>query len=72
MKDKKNTGILYNIGAVIIGLIISACLLLFMHVNPISVCGETLRKIVTDQYNLGEIIVKSTPLIFTFPLMLGR
>ena len=65
MKAKKNTGVLYNIGAVVVGLIISACLLLFMHVNPISVCTETLTKIVTDRYNIGEIIVKSTPLIFT-------
>ena len=28
-------------------------------------CGQALGKIVTDQYNLGEILVKATPLIFT-------
>ena len=36
-----------------------------MGVNPIAVCGQTLSKIVTDRYNLGEILVKATPLIFT-------
>lgn len=64
MKLKSNA-ILYNIAAVAIGLIISASLLLFMGVNPITVCGQTLSKIVTDRYNLGEILVKATPLIFT-------
>ncbi len=64
MKLKSNA-ILYNIAAVAIGLVISASLLLFMGVNPIAVCGQTLSKIVTDRYNLGEILVKATPLIFT-------
>ena len=36
-----------------------------MKVNPLDVCGQALGKIVTDQYNLGEILVKATPLIFT-------
>ena len=64
MKLKSNA-LLYNVAAVIIGLVISASLLLFMGVNPIEVCGQTLSKIVTDRYNLGEILVKATPLIFT-------
>lgn len=64
MKLKVNT-LLYNVGAVVIGLLISAVLLLFMGVNPINVCGQTLGKIVTDRYNLGEILVKATPLVFT-------
>lgn len=55
----------YNITAVVIGLVISGLLLLFMKVNPLDVCGQALGKIVTDQYNLGEILVKATPLIFT-------
>ena len=59
MKSKVNT-LLYNVGAVVIGLLISAALLLFMGVNPINVCGQTLGKIVTDRYNLGEILVKAT------------
>lgn len=64
MRSKSNV-LLYNITAVVIGLVISGLLLLFMKVNPLDVCGQALRKIVTDQYNLGEILVKATPLIFT-------
>lgn len=64
MKSKSNV-LLYNIAAVVIGLIISGLLLLFMKVNPLDVCGQALSKIVTDKYNLGEILVKATPLIFT-------
>ncbi|MBQ0059928.1 MAG: ABC transporter permease [Lachnospiraceae bacterium] len=64
MKSRANI-LLYNIGAVIIGLIISAILLLFMKVNPLDVCGQALGKIVSDKYNLGEVLVKATPLIFT-------
>ena len=62
---KKINVLLYNSGAVIVGLLVSACLLLFMDVNPVEVCGQTLSKIVTDKYNLGEVLVKATPLIFT-------
>lgn len=64
MRSKSNV-LLYNITAVVIGLVISGFLLLFMKVNPLDVCGQALGKIVTDQYNLGEILVKATPLIFT-------
>ena len=48
-----------------VGLVISACLLLFLGVDPISVCGQTLGKILSDKYNVGEVLVKATPLIFT-------
>lgn len=64
MRSKSNV-LLYNITAVVIGLVISGLLLLFMKVNPLDVCGQALGKIVNDQYNLGEILVKATPLIFT-------
>lgn len=64
MRTKSNV-LLYNITAVVIGLVISGLLLLFMKVNPLDVCGQALGKIITDQYNLGEILVKATPLIFT-------
>lgn len=64
MRSKSNV-LLYNITAVVIGLVISGLLLLFMKVNPLDVCGQALGKIVTDQYNMGEILVKATPLIFT-------
>lgn len=64
MKERLNT-LLYNGGAVVVGLLISMCMLLFMGLNPLEVCGQTLSKIVTDKYNLGEVLVKATPLIFT-------
>ena len=64
MRSKSNV-LLYNITTVVIGLVISGLLLLFMKVNPLDVCGQALGKIITDQYNLGEILVKATPLIFT-------
>lgn len=63
-KSTANT-LLYNIGAVVIGLIISACLLFFMKVNPLDIIGQTLGKIFGDKYNMGEVLVKATPLIFT-------
>lgn len=64
MNGKTNI-LLYNVGAVVVGLIISAGMLLFMNINPIAVIGEAGRKILTDRYTLGEILVKATPLIFT-------
>ena len=67
MKNWKNNigGILFNIGAVAVGLVISALLLFFMNVDPIDIIGQTLGKIFGDKYNMGEILVKATPLIFT-------
>ena len=46
MKDKLQM-LAYNIGAVLIGLVISGCMLLFMKVNPLAVCrsvGENLLR----------------------------
>lgn len=67
MKKWKSTGnvLLFNFGAVLIGLVISALLLYFMKVNPAAIIGQTLGKIFGDKYNMGEILVKATPLIFT-------
>ena len=64
MKGKFNV-LFYNIGAVVVGLIISASMLLFMGVNPLAISGEAIRKIFMDHYTTGEILVKATPLIFT-------
>lgn len=57
--------ILYNSIAVIIGLLISTGLLAFMKINPFDIVARTLSKIFADKYNIGEIFVKATPLIFT-------
>lgn len=67
MKKWKSTVnvLLFNFGAVLIGLVISALLLYFMKVNPAAIIGQTLGKIFGDKYNMGEILVKATPLIFT-------
>ncbi len=65
MKQKYLDVLLFNVGAVIVGLVISASMLLFMKINPAEVYTAAFLKIVTDQYTLGEVLVKSTPLIFT-------
>lgn len=63
---KKRLGVpLYNIGAVLVGLVISASLLLFLKLNPIEVVALAVKKITSDGYTMGEILVKATPLIFT-------
>ncbi len=64
MNGKTNI-LLYNVGAVVIGLVFSASMLLFMNIDPVAVIGEAGRKILTDRYTMGEILVKATPLIFT-------
>ena len=65
-KLKSNVDVLlFNLGAVLVGLLISALLLFFMKVNPASIIGQSLEKIFGDKYNMGEILVKATPLIFT-------
>ncbi len=63
---KRKLGVpLYNIGAVIVGLAISASLLLFLKLNPVEVIAAAVKKITSDGYTIGEIFVKATPLIFT-------
>lgn len=65
MKNKVLDTLIFNVGAVLVGLIISACMLFFLKVNPLEVFGEAFMKIMTDTYTMGEVLVKSTPLIFT-------
>ena len=65
MKRKIEDVLLFNVGAVVVGLVISACMLLFMKIDPISVSAQAVQKIVSDGYTMGEILVKATPLIFT-------
>ena len=65
MKNKFWDTLLFNVGAVVVGLIISACMLFFLKVNPLAVFGEAFVRIVTDPYTMGEVLVKSTPLMFT-------
>lgn len=65
LKERYGEVLLFNIGAVVVGLILSACMLLFMKLNPIEVYSSAFLKIVTDKYTMGEVLVKSTPLVFT-------
>ncbi|PKM72816.1 MAG: ABC transporter permease [Firmicutes bacterium HGW-Firmicutes-16] len=65
MKNNIKDVLIYNVGAVIVGLFISACMLFFLKVNPAEVFAEAFKKIVSDGYTTGEILVKATPLIFT-------
>ena len=55
----------FNIGAIIIGIIISALMILFLKQNPAKVFGQALLRIFSDKYTLGEVLVKATPLVFT-------
>ena len=64
MKGKFDT-LLYNIGAVVVGLVLSGALLLFLKIDPLAVCSKAIGKIFSDEYTIGEILVKATPLIFT-------
>lgn len=67
MKKWKNNvaSLLFNGGAVVVGLFISLVLLGFMKVNPFEIISLTLGKIFADRYNMGEIFVKATPLVLT-------
>lgn len=56
--------ILFNIGAIIIGLVISALMIFFLKENPVRVFGTTLSRIFSDKYTFGEVFVKATPLVF--------
>ncbi len=57
--------LLFNIGAIIIGLLISAMMILFLKQSPITVFSTALGRIFSDKYTLGEVLVKATPLVFT-------
>ncbi|MDO4494095.1 MAG: ABC transporter permease [Clostridia bacterium] len=66
MKTRKTvTTVAFNVAAVLIGLIICALLLFFMKVDPGAVISKTMSKIIGDKYNMGEVLVKATPLILT-------
>ena len=56
--------LVFNIGAIIIGLVISASMILFLKESPIRVFGTALGRIFSDKYTLGEVFVKATPLVF--------
>ena len=56
---------LFNILAIVIGLVISSLMLCFLKQNPFSVYAEVFKRIFNDKYSVGEIFVKATPLIFT-------
>lgn len=65
MNRKLRDLMITNFLAIMAGLCVSAAVLLFIDVNPFFVMKEAMRIIVTDRYTLGEVFLKSTPLIFT-------
>lgn len=65
MKEKSYDIIIFSLGAVIIGMLISAVFLSFNGVNSLVVIKEAINTIAMDKYLIGEILVKATPYIFT-------
>lgn len=57
--------LIFNIGAIIIGLILSALMIFFLRQNPVEVFSAAFSRIFSDKYTFGEIFVKATPLVFT-------
>lgn len=64
-KDKIKDLILTNFLAILAGLLLSAIVLLFLHINPFRVFKDALYTIFTDRYTMGDVFLKATPLIFT-------
>ncbi len=65
LRTKVFDTLIFNVGAVVVGIALSALMLLFLEVNPFEVYSEAFLTIVTDTYYLGEVLVKATPLMFT-------
>lgn len=51
--------------AIVLGLGLSAVMILFLGKNPLDAFGLLFTSIIRDQYTFGDIFVKATPLIFT-------
>ena len=64
---KSNTGdlIFTTFFAIVAGFLTSALMLLLLGLNPLNVFAEAVAIMFSDKYNIGDIFVKSTPLIFT-------
>ncbi|MFZ2258513.1 MAG: ABC transporter permease [Clostridiaceae bacterium] len=65
MSDKVKDLMLTTLFAIFGGLLISALLLLFLDLNPFTVFSLAFQKVISDQYTMGDIFLKATPLIFT-------
>ncbi len=65
MNEKMKDLILTTLFAVVGGLLVSALLLLFLKVNPVTVFSQAVSKVLSDKYTLGDVFLKATPLIFT-------
>jgi simple sugar transport system permease protein len=57
--------VLTNFIAVLLGLVVSGCLLLFLGKNPVAAYTLLAVSIFRDGYTFADIFVKATPLIFT-------
>lgn len=54
-----------NILAVLLGLLASFSILFLLKINPAEVFLYTMQSLFSDRYNIAEIFVKATPLIFS-------
>lgn len=65
MNEKLRDLIITDFLAIVLGLTVSALILLFLDKNPIESFGILFTSIIRDKYTFAEIFVKATPLIFT-------
>lgn len=67
MNQKKKLGelLLWTIIAIVLGLVISFAFLPLLGVNPVESLKIMLSETFADKYSMGNILVKTTPLIFT-------
>lgn len=64
MNAKTRDLILTTVAAIILGLVVAASCLLFIGASPLEVFSQAIKTLVTDAYTLGDVFLKSTPLIF--------
>lgn len=65
MRSQLRDLIITNLLAIICGLAVSTLLILAGGVNRADVFIKIMKMLVTDKYNLADILVKATPLIFS-------
>ncbi|MCL2580032.1 MAG: ABC transporter permease [Oscillospiraceae bacterium] len=65
MKTKTIDFLLFNIGAIFVGLAAAGIMLTFLGENPIRVYSLLFTSVVRDRFTVANIFVRATPLIFT-------
>lgn len=65
MNSKFIRMIIFNITAILLGLLCSGIMLTMLNINPFSVFIQAITTIFNDKYSMGEVFLKATPLILT-------